>query len=191
VDVEGIPVELVDTAGLRETDDAVEKIGVLRAQEAGQTSDLVLFVFDAALGWSGEDVAALARVEGKRAIVVANKSDLLAGAIPAGAPEGTVALCGLSPDAGSRLHEILSRALAGGVSTDLASEVLATLRQRDLVLRARAAAAETLASLSRGESPEYAATHLDAALDALADLAGETTAEDVLREIFSTFCIGK
>ena len=102
-----------------------------------------------------------------------------------------MALSGLSPDAGSRLHELLSRTLAGGVSTDLASEVLATLRQRDLVLRARAAAAETLASLARGESPEYAATHLDAALDALADLAGETTAEDVLRQIFSTFCIGK
>ena len=191
VDVEGIPVELVDTAGLRETDDMVEKIGVLRAREAGQISDLVLFVFDAALGWSGEDAAALARFDGKRAIVVANKSDLLAGAIPADSPEGTVALSGLSPDAGSRLHELLSRALAGGISTDLASEVLATLRQRDLVLRARAAAAETLTSLARGESPEYAATHLDAALDALADLAGETTAEDVLREIFSTFCIGK
>jgi tRNA modification GTPase len=181
----------VDTAGLRETDDAVERIGVLRAREAGQSSDLVLYVFDGGLGWSGEDAAALARFEGKHAVVVANKSDLLAGAIPAGAPDGTVALSGLSPDAGSRLHELLSRTLAGGVSTDLASEVLATLRQRDLVLRARAATAETLASLACGESPEYAATHLDAALDALADLAGETTAEDVLREIFSTFCIGK
>jgi tRNA modification GTPase len=192
VDVGGIPVELVDTAGLRDTDDAVERIGVLRAREAGQSSDLVLYVFDAALGWSGEDAAALARLEGRGAVAVANKSDLLAGAIPAGgAPEGTVTLSGLSQDAGSRLHELLSRALAGGVSTDLASEVLATLRQRDLVLRARAAAAETLASIARGESPEYAATHLDAALDALADLAGETTAEDVLRTIFSTFCIGK
>jgi tRNA modification GTPase len=191
VDVEGIPVELVDTAGLRETDDAVEKIGVLRAWEAGQSSDLVLYVFDAARGWNGEDAAALARLEGKPAVVVANKSDLLAGASPAGAPGGAIALSGLSPEAGSILHEVLSERLAGGVSTDLASEVLATLRQRDLVLRARAAAAETLSSLASGESPEYAATHLDAALDALADLAGETTPEDVLREIFSTFCIGK
>jgi tRNA modification GTPase len=71
------------------------------------------------------------------------------------------------------------------------SEVLSSLRQRDLVARARQAAGEAVDALSRGESPEYAATHLDAALDALADLAGETTPEDVLERIFSTFCIGK
>jgi tRNA modification GTPase len=191
VDIEGIPVELVDTAGLRETEDAVEKIGVLRAREAGETADFVLYVFDAGGGWSGEDAAALAELDGKPIVVIANKSDTLAGGFSAGAPAGARPLCGISPEAGPTLDRLLADALARGVSTDRVSEVLGSLRQRDCVDRARAAASDALASLDRGDSPEYAATHLHAAMDALADLAGETTPEDVLRELFSTFCIGK
>ena len=190
-DVRGIPVELVDTAGLRETEDTVERIGVLRAWEAGEASDMVLYVFDAAVGWKEEDAAALARLEGAPALVIANKIDRLSGEPLAGAPPGATPLSGISPEAGQRLHALLEERLARDISTDSASEVLSSLRQRDLVERARAAAAQTLAALAGGESPEYAATHLDAALDALADLAGETTAEDVLRQIFATFCIGK
>jgi tRNA modification GTPase len=190
-DVRGIPVELVDTAGLRETEDTVESIGVRRAWEAAEASDMVLYVFDAAVGWTPEDAAALGRLDGAPALVIANKIDKVSGSPLAGAPPGATPLSGISPEAGHRLHELLEERIARDVSTDAASEVLASLRQRDLVERARAAATETLAALARGESPEYAATHLDAALAALADLAGETTAEDVLRQIFATFCIGK
>jgi tRNA modification GTPase len=77
------------------------------------------------------------------------------------------------------------------VDTESSGEVLSSLRQRDLAERARAAAARAVESLGRGESPEYAASHVHEAIDAMADLFGETTAEDVLRRIFATFCIGK
>jgi tRNA modification GTPase len=191
VDVRGIPVEIMDTAGLRDTEDAVEKIGVLRAREAGRGADLVIYVFDAVPGWSGEDAEALEDLASGPVLIVANKIDRLAGGIFDGGPAGAVPLSGIASDAGSRLQSLLAERLASDVSTESASEVLASLRQRDLVERARAGTQATLDSLASGESPEYAATHLDAALDALADLAGETTAEDVLRQIFSTFCIGK
>ena len=151
----------------------------------------MLYVFDAAVGWTPEDAAALARFDGAPALVIANKIDKLSGRPLDGAPPDATPLSGIAPEAGQKLHALLERRLARDVTTDAASEVLASVRQRDLVERARAAAARTLAALARGESPEYAATHLDAAIDALADLAGETTAEDVLRAIFSTFCIGK
>jgi tRNA modification GTPase len=190
-DVRGIPVELVDTAGLRETQDTVERIGVGRAWEAAEASDMVLYVFDAAVGWTREDAAALARFDGTPALVIANKIDKLSGRPPDGAPPDATPLSGIAPDAGQMLHALLGRRLARDVTTDAASEILASVRQRDLVERARASAALTLAALARGESPEYAVTHLDAAIDALADVAGETTAEDVLRQIFATFCIGK
>jgi tRNA modification GTPase len=191
VDVRGIPVEIVDTAGLRETEDAVEKIGVSRAREAGLGADLVIYVFDAVLGWSAEDAAALEDLGSRPALVVANKIDRLNGEVIECGPAGSVPLSGIAPDAGSRLQGLLAERIARDVSTEGASEVLASLRQRDLVERARGETLATLDSLARGESPEYAASRLDAALDALADLAGETTAEDVLRQIFSTFCIGK
>jgi tRNA modification GTPase len=190
LDVRGVPVELVDTAGLRETEDAVERIGVDRAREAGQTADAVLYVFDAAAGWKTEDDAALGAFAGRPIVLVANKSDLLEKTAPA-LPDAANLLSGIAPEAGRRLAELLERVLARDLSTESASEILSSLRQRDLVERARLATRQTLEAISRGDSPEYAASHLDEALDALADVAGETTSEDILRSIFSTFCIGK
>jgi tRNA modification GTPase len=190
VDVRGVPVELVDTAGLRETEDTVEKIGVERAREAALASDAVIYVFDARAGWSREDSAAVASLDGKPATVIANKIDTLPEPW-AGTPIGARPLSGIASSAGEALGQVLADMVARDVSTDSSSETLSSLRQRDLVERARTATADALASLRRGDSPEYAATHLDAALDALADIAGETTSEDVLRTIFSTFCIGK
>ena len=190
VDVRGVPVEIVDTAGLRETEDRVERIGVERAREAGISADAVLYVFDASAGWTADDASAIASLDGKPVAVIANKIDTLSGSWNE-SPAGARPLSGIAHSAGETLEEILADTVARDVSTDAASETLSSLRQRDLVDRARAATAEALASLRRGDSPEYAATHLDAALDALADIAGETTSEDVLRAIFSTFCIGK
>lgn len=189
LDVGGVPVDLVDTAGLRDTDDPVESIGVARAREEGEKAAAVLYVFDSAEGWSEEDRAALAELNGKPVAVVANKIDRL----PAGAelPRAALAICGLAADAGPRLHALIERTVAADVASDAASEVLGSVRQRDLVGRAQSAVADALASLERGDSPEYVATHVDDALDALADVLGETTSDDVLARIFSTFCIGK
>lgn len=185
----GILVELVDTAGLRESQDAVERIGVERARLAAQEADAVLYVFDAAAGWTVEDASALARLDGKPRLIVANKADTVTSrpVLPAGA----LSLVGVAPEAGQTLRSLLSGTLASCVQTDATSEVLSSVRQRDLVERARLEATGAIEALSRGESPEYAATHLDAAIAALADVVGETTTEDVLGRIFSSFCIGK
>jgi tRNA modification GTPase len=188
IDVEGIPVEIVDTAGLRETEDRVERIGVERAREIAERADAVLYVFDAGAGWSREDAQAVCAFDGKPVVTLANKVDTL----PAGvSPERGLPLCGLSPDAGPRLRDVLRETVGAGTRIESTCDVLGTLRQRDLVDGARTAAAAAVASIGSGESPEYAATHINGALDALADLVGETTSEDVLRRIFSTFCIGK
>ncbi len=187
IDVGGIPVTLIDTAGLRQTEDAVEKIGVARAREAGESADAVIYIFDASKGWTEEDAAVVDPLDPSDVILVANKNDL-----PAASAAGRgVPLCGLSAGAGPALFALLEQALASRVTTDASSELLGSLRQKDLVERAEDASQAAVASLTRGESPEYAATHVEAALHALADLLGETTSEDVLQRIFSTFCIGK
>ncbi len=188
VDIRGVPVTLVDTAGLRESEDVVEKIGVARAREEARKADAILYVVDASTPPDAEDARTLSEHSDKPRVLVANKSDRALAGPP---PEGAAPLCGLAQEAGSRLRELLGAAIAADIRTEETSEVLGSLRQRDLVDRARRAAEETLAALSAGHSPEYAVTHCHAALDALADLTGETTSEDVLARLFSTFCVGK
>jgi tRNA modification GTPase len=192
LDVRGIPVEIVDTAGLREAHDEVERLGVERARREGEAAAAVLYVFDASAGWSSEDDGYLATLDGKPVSIVANKIDRIPAAeLSARAARSALALCGLAADAGPRLRAELERTVAADVASDEASDVLGSVRQRDLVSRAAAACEDALDALARGVSPEYAATHVDSALGALADVLGETTSEDVIQRIFSTFCIGK
>jgi len=193
IDVAGVPVDLVDTAGLRETNDRVERIGVERAREEGEKAAAILYVYDASEGWTDADRAAVAALDGRPVAIVANKIDCVAGGgatfredLPARLP-----LCGLAPDAGATLRSLLERTITPGLTSDATAEVLASVRQRDLVERARFAADEALQALERGVSPEYVATHVDSGLAALADVFGETTSEEVLQRIFATFCIGK
>ncbi len=191
LDLEGVPVTLIDTAGLRESQDPVERIGVERALGEAERADAVVYVFEASAGFGEEDARALAAAPATRPrMLIANKADR-PGAGRSDHPPGTLLLCGLSPDAGGRLRALLTGTLTASVRLDESSEVLGSLRQRNLIEDARCAVEQTLAALRDGLSPEYAATHCHAALDALADLVGETTAEDVLRHLFSTFCIGK
>jgi tRNA modification GTPase len=186
LDLGGVPVTLVDTAGLRETEDLVESLGVARARAEAERADAILYVYDAAAGLAPGEEADLARLAKPR-VVVANKVDRAFGEI---APDAEP-LCGLAEDAGERLRAWLSECIGPGVAIEESSEVLASVRQRDLAVRARDAVAEARASVARGDSPEYAAAHCRDALAALADLVGETTAEDVLARVFATFCIGK
>jgi tRNA modification GTPase len=193
IDVGGVPVDLVDTAGLRETDDRVERIGVERAREEGEKAAAILYVYDASEGWTDADRAAVAALDGRPVAIVANKMDRVTRG-SAGLAEGPPArlrLCGLAPDAGATLRSLLQRTITPGLTSEATAEVLASVRQRDLVERARFAADEALQALDRGVSPEYVSTHVDSGLAALADVFGETTSEEVLQRIFSTFCIGK
>ena len=189
LDLAGIPVTVVDTAGLRPTTDAVEAIGVARALEEAQKADAVLYVVDAASGLDLEDETTLARLQDKIILFVINKIDTVQPEwMP---PPGALPVCGLSQDAADILQAAMIERLTEGVSLEASDEVLGNVRQRDLVLRAARDAESARDALCRSDSPEYAATHVDAALSALADVFGETTSDEVLERIFSTFCIGK
>jgi len=186
LDLGGVPVTVVDTAGLRETDDLVESLGVARARAEAERADAVVWVYEASEGLSEAEAAELAGLD-KPTVLVANKIDRAFGPI---APDAEP-LCGLADDAGTKLRGWLSACVATGVAIEEASETLASLRQHELTTRARDAAAAARESLEKGDSPEYAASHCTEALAALADLVGDTTSEDVLARVFATFCIGK
>jgi tRNA U34 5-carboxymethylaminomethyl modifying GTPase MnmE/TrmE len=163
----------------------VEKIGVERARQAALASDAVIYVYDARAGWSLEDSAALATLDGKPVAVIANKIDTLLEPW-AGTPIGARPLSGIASSAGETLGQVLADMVARDVSTDSSSETLSSLRQRDLVERARTATADALASLRRGDSPNTPPrTWTPPSTPWRTSPA--TTSEDVLRAIFSTF----
>ena len=185
IEIDGIPIRLVDTAGLRQTSDEIEEQGVERARHELDVADMALFVHDAsrpeapAEAW-GESSAVPIK------LLILNKIDLN----HEPAPEGWIPLCALSPDSG----DILRRAISAVVEKEFSPETslqIASARQADLVTRACAELDRASRALEESLPAELALSHAEEALGCLGDLVGETTAEDALDRIFSAFCIGK
>ena len=184
----GLPVELVDTAGLREAADAVEAEGVARARNILHSAQLILLVVDASTGWQTEDEVILrALPDGPRRIIW-NKMDLVS-AVPA-TPTGEEAIA-LSAQTGAgldALHRSLTEAL--GVQGD--SCPFSARRRHVEALESCLRRLGTARDMHRlGDAPELVAQSLREAAAALAGITGHMDVEDILGEIFSRFCIGK
>jgi tRNA modification GTPase len=186
IQIEGVPLQMVDTAGLRESDDPVERIGMERTWSAVARADLILLVVDARHGVTGADEALLARFPpGPGRLVVHNKADL-AGPIPGGAPPLRV-----SARTGQGL-KALRAALLESAGLQAADEDLPLARERHLVALARAGGhLEAAAAVLARSEIEFVAEELRLAQQALSAITGEFSADDLLGEIFSRFCIGK
>ena len=184
----GVPVELLDTAGLRETEDVVERIGVERSHEAMADADVVLYVVDATVP---SEVEAVAQAASGPVLRVWNKADLL-GAGERARVEGSGVL--LTSAATGEGMEALRAAIlqrVGASATDGAQATLTNTRQRDSIARALAALDRAVPAARSGTPHEMLLLDLYEALQALDELTGQTTADDVLNQIFSSFCIGK
>jgi len=189
IQIEGIPLHIIDTAGLRETDDVVEKIGIERAWAEIQRADVVLQLVDARGGETPADHAIAVRLPAAvERIVVENKCDL-AGQLAARFIEGNRVHLRLSAKSGEGiglLHDELLR--VAGWSGHGEDVVLA--RERHLEALGLAAEKSALAARRLGQI-ELCAEELRLAQEALSRITGEFTADDLLGEIFSRFCIGK
>jgi len=196
VSLSGIPVELMDTAGLREAADEVEQIGITKSHEAMADADVVLLVMDASTKMSSEERAWLQALAGRHVIVVRNKIDLARvgedlSANEVGETFRVVATSALTGEGISELRAALLEMVRGGTATNAVSGVLTNLRQQQAVARA-VEALERARQAVEGKTPhEMLLLDIYDALRGLDELTGETTADDVLNLIFSTFCIGK
>ena len=178
----GILFRLTDTAGLRETDDPVEREGVQRAHQVIDRADLVLHVIDAT---AVENEFPL----GEREILVANKCDLL----PPGTalPEGSVPVSSLTGDGLSDLLDAMLRETCGRHLTSGQSLAAVNTRHKALLESAEASLQAAASLVQASEPPELAAMELREALSSVGRIIGSADTEEILREIFSTFCIGK
>jgi tRNA modification GTPase len=191
ISLDGIPLELVDTAGLREGREEVEQLGIARSREALADAALVLIVLDATQSLNDEEHRLLEAVGGRPALVAVNKSDL-AGAVPAADEVAGIAALPTSALTGKGIPALRERILAlatGGAASE--PGMLTSLRHHQAISTALAALADAaLANLS-ATPHEMILLDLYRALWALDSLTGQTTSDDILNLIFSTFCIGK
>ena len=191
ISLDGVPLELVDTAGLREAAGEVEQLGIARSREALADAALVLVVLDSTEALNEEEHRLLAALEGRPALVAVNKCDLAEAShpFPDCAGLSAVATSALTGEGIPVLRERILALATGGAASE--PGMLTSLRHHQAVSTSLAALADA-AQANAGSIPhEMILLDLYRALWALDSLTGQTTPDDILNLIFSTFCIGK
>jgi tRNA modification GTPase len=208
ISLDGIPLELVDTAGLREAPGEVEQLGIARSREALADAALVLVVLDATEPLNDEERRLLAAITGRPAVAAVNKSDLIAAGRPLtdyatmlGAPAiphsvreewesiPALATSALTGEGIPALRERLLALATGGAAAE--PGMLTSLRHQQAITAALSALAGAAQANAAAIPHEMILLDLYQALWALDSLTGQTTPDDILNLIFSTFCIGK
>lgn len=187
LDLSGIPVTLYDTAGLRTTEEAIEGEGIRRTRELLQHAELVLYVVDGTQGLDEEDRSQLDAL-GDRVVRVWNKADAPdCGAAPEGfIPVSAVTLAGIQ-----KLVGRIVEAVTPERSYRTGSPVVDSLRQKNLLERATAALEELERGLTGGYPVDALSVDLQEAINALGEITGEVTSDDILDAVFGGFCLGK
>lgn len=195
VSLDGLPVRLVDTAGLRETADKVEQVGVLRSRELLDQADVILLVVDRTRGMTDEDVRLLAQYGPDKLLVVENKADLPGDVLDL--PEGAGPVHGhvrISARTGQGLDELTDtvRTMAVGTRREPGvSDLVPNLRQKQGLERAADELTGLLGELGQEMPYDLLSVRLDAACALLSELTGEITSDEILNGIFDSFCVGK
>lgn len=194
----GVLLRLIDTAGIRDTEDMVEKLGVERSRAAIETADLVLAVVDTSRPFSSEDETILTMAARQRRwILIGSKSDLPSAPMSLAAwergqnpPAAVVTLSSVTGEGFDQLEATIAALFPAGDPKD-AGSLLTDQRQEDAVRRARDAIRRAREAMTAGLTPDAVLTDAEDALDALGELTGSTAREDIVDRIFSRFCVGK
>ena len=189
----GIPLRVIDTAGIRESADPVEIEGVRRTLEKVDGADLVLVVVDGSQPLGSLDLRALTVASGKPLVLVVNKSDL--GTLPLDPSWVVLPTVFISTHTGAGLEVLRSRIVemvqgSGGGDVD-GGVLVSDRRHREALIRCRESLGNFLEGVLALQEPELLAFEIREALSALGEVTGETTPEEVLNAIFSRFCVGK
>lgn len=190
--IRGLPVVFIDTAGLREGGDELEAEGIRRSHASLQKAELILHVIDGSEPLDPEDSRYLSELADKQRIVVLNKSDQPPRAeVPSElAPDAVVLSC-QTGDGVEALKDAIKARLWSGSATAESLQVMINSRHQDALRRGRESLERTVAALREGVSLDFAAFDLRMAVNAIGEVVGKTTTEDILDSIFSQFCLGK
>nr|WP_300169494.1 tRNA uridine-5-carboxymethylaminomethyl(34) synthesis GTPase MnmE [uncultured Flavonifractor sp.] len=190
----GVALRLIDTAGIRDTDDAVERMGVERSKAALEEAALALVLWDGSVPMGEEDVALLERAMAHGPVILMRtKADLPSKPMPVLGLDPMPPVVAVSAQTGmglDRLGEVIAQLFPAG-SGDAAGELLTNARQADAAKRALAGVKRAVENLAAGVTPDALLTDVEEALSALGELTGANIREDITARIFERFCVGK
>ena len=184
-------LRLIDTAGIRDTEDKIEAMGVERSRAAAEQADLVIFVCDGTKSLDEQDKSIIDLcLDADNAIALINKSDLGQVVTPSDLPFTTIIpVCAKTGEGLDLLADTVDLMFAGSVPCD--GSVLTNPRQHDAIRRAYEALQSALQGLKLGMTPDAVLTDVETAMEAMGEVTGATVREDITARIFERFCVGK
>ncbi|MBR4291466.1 MAG: tRNA uridine-5-carboxymethylaminomethyl(34) synthesis GTPase MnmE [Oscillospiraceae bacterium] len=184
-------LRLIDTAGIRETDDKIEAMGVERSRQAVKNADLVIFVCDGSKSLTEEDEAVIDFCCGhEHAIALINKTDLGKAVDPSDLPfMYVINICAKTGEGLTQLADVVDEMFEGEAPCD--GSVLTNARQYDAIRRAYEAMQSAMKGLRLGLTPDAVLTDVEEAMEAMGEVTGATVREDITARIFERFCVGK
>jgi tRNA modification GTPase len=193
IDLDGVMIHLVDTAGIRETDDLLEREGIKRSRSAQKEADLQLVVIDGAVPLNEDDRDLIDQAAAGKHVIAINKADLPLRVAPSVMGSGTtcVALSAKTGDGINRLRAAIRSQLVGGGAEATDGVMVTNVRHQAALDRAGESLAQAKDSVRAGMANELVAVDIRGAADALGEITGVITTDEILEQIFSTFCIGK
>jgi tRNA modification GTPase len=196
VNIGGIPLKVVDTAGIRDTADIVERIGVAKAHEAMASADLALLLLDASAPLTAEDKEVMSLLADRRTIVLVNKTDLPSvidmeeiQTLAPGKP--VVRISALEGTGVEELEKTIVDMVYTGQVIQAEGAFVNNVRHTGILRQARDSLSAALATIEAGMPPDCVVVDLRAAWEKLGEVTGETVGEDIIDQIFSQFCLGK
>lgn len=187
LNVDGIPVCLMDTAGIRESTDEIELLGMKKSEEALKEANLVLLVLDGSRPLSSEDFSLLEKIKGRPHIILANKSDKKAAWIAE--TYHALPFCAKSGEGRTALINRMSELLSGTEQEN--TVLLSNIRHFEQISSALLAVEQAQKTFLSGMEADLAVIDIQAAIEALGSITGETVSEEITDRIFSQFCLGK
>ncbi len=194
--IRGIPIRLTDTAGIRQTEDRIEKIGIEKSKESFHRADLVIFMIDRSVPLNEEDLAIIRHLDDKRSIVVINKTDLPAAIDPqevrAMLPQAVIVEAAVGQHSGiEQIEDVIEELVYGGKVKQQDSVLVTNVRHTALLEEARQSLADAIGMAEQMQPLEFLEIDVNHAYELLGEIIGEAVGDDIIEEVFARFCLGK
>lgn len=191
VNLDGVPLVLIDTAGIRETDDEVEKIGVERSVQSINGADILLVMLDASCGITDEDRKILEQTEGKNRVILVNKTDVCDFDVQSLENDTVIKICAKTGSGIDELSSLLKEKYNIGELSKSKMPIITNIRQKRALQLADEALLRAIDVIKSGQPQDLAALDIYDAADRLGEITGQTVSDDIVNSIFHDFCVGK